>query len=408
MPRGSPPPIPIAMRQRTELLLAMATLIVLTTIVAIVAQRPAADRDRRASTLRTGPLGSKALYEATARLGVGVRRFRQRPQRLPVPDSASRTLLMILDPPAPLSPIEVASLVSYSAHADLLLAGRGTNNLMRCFGYQFEGNVFDSSTVHMQDAAAPRVSGTLVPTDHLVHRDSSRAADALIEQCTVPPMRSVTPLLGSTRGDVVLRLERADVDHTITLVADATLFRNRTMRETAAGPFALGLVVANHDAVIFDEYHQGYGASGSLGKEALAWSTRSPWGWAVWQLVGVGLLVLLAGAIRFGPIRRFRHQPRRSSLEHVRALATALSAADGHDEAIAAQVRGLRRRLAVRSMRARDDWRTWLDRLEQHATTPATANAIAEVQHLTTPGQPRTSVLRTAHAVEDVWKSLQP
>lgn len=396
------------MRPRTELVLALLTLVVLGTLVAVVAQRPAADRDRRASTLRAGPLGSKALFEASARLGVRVQRFRQRPQRLTTPDSGSRTLLVILDPPAKLSPTEIAALVRYSAHADLLLAGRGTNGLMRCFGYTSTGTIFDSSTVVMSGDVVPRVSGTLAPTTGLVQRDSSRASDALVEECTVPPMRAVTPLLGSKAGDVALRLERADVDQTVTLVSDANLFRNRTMRETAAGPFALGLVTRGYDAVIFDEYHQGNGASGSLGRETLAWSTRSPWGWAVWQLVGVGLLILLAGAIRFGPIRRHRHRARRSSLEHVRALATALSAADGHDEAIAAQVRGLRRRLAVSSLRARGDWRAWLDRLGRQASTPATINAITELQQLTAPGQPRSSVLRTANAVEDVWKSLQP
>ncbi len=396
------------MRPRTELGLALLTFVALVTSVAVVAQRPTADRDRRASTLRAGPLGSKALFEASARLGVQVRRFRQRPQRLTTPDSGARTLLVILDPLERLSPTEVAALVRYSARTDLLLAGRGTSGLMRCFGYKFTGSAFDSSTVPMQGNAAPRVSGTLVPTTSLVQRDSSRANDALVEECTVPPMRSVTPLLGSKDGDVALRLERADVDHTVTLVSDANLFRNRTMRETDAGPFALGLVTRGYDVVVFDEFHQGYGASGSLGRETLAWSARSPWGWAVWQLVAVGLLILLAGTIRFGPIRRHRHQPRRSPLEHVRALATALSAADGHDEAIAAQVRGLRRRLAVSSLRARGDWRAWLDRFARQASTPTTASAIAELQQLTAPGQPRSSVLRTANAVEDVWKSLQP
>lgn len=398
------------MRSRAELILALATVTALATAIAVTAKRPSADRDRRASTLRAGPLGSQALYEASERLGVRAERWRRRPTQLPAPDSAQayRTLFVMLDPPTRLSPATIAAVLRYSAHADLLLAGRGTEELMRCFGYEVTGSVFDSSRVVLQAPDAPRVSGALTRTEQLVRHDSSRANDALVERCAVPRMRAVTPLLGSKAGTVALRLERADVDHTVTLVADANLFRNRTLRDTPAGPFALGLVTRGYDVVIFDEYHQGYGASGSLGREALAWSSRSPWGWAVWQLVAVGILILLTGAIRFGPIRRHRHQPRRSPLEHVRALATALSTADGHDEAIAALVRGLRRRLAVSSMRARGDWRAWLDRLGRQSATPATTDAIAALQQLTTPGQPRSSVLRTANAVEDVWKSLQP
>jgi hypothetical protein len=302
----------------------------------------------------------------------------------------------------------VDALVRFSARADLLLAGEGTEGLMRCFGYRVNRRHFDSTGVRFPEEATAQVSGTLVATGEAVRRDSTRSEDVRVSECAVPTMRAVTTLLGSERGAVALRLDRADVDHAVLLVSDANPFRNRTMRESGSGPFALGLLLNDYDLVIFDEYHQGYGASGSLGREALAWSRRSPWGWAAWQLAAVGCLVLLAGAIRFGPIRRRRRQPQRSPLEHVQALATALSSSDGADDAIAAQVRGLRRRLSLNSMGATGNWREWLDRLGRQASTPATARAVAELQRLTVPGQPRASVLSTANAVEDVWESLNP
>lgn len=395
------------MHQRTEAAIALGTLIVLGTLVAILGRAPGPDRDRRASTFRTGPLGSQALFEAGKQLGIEVERFRKRPERLVPPDSDSSTLLAILDPSHRLSPLEVATVLKYSRNADLLLAGPGTTNLMRCFGYKIKERLFDSTTALTGGTAQPKMAGILVATGEASQSDSSRISDTGVETCVVPPIGSTTPLLKSAAGVVAVRLERADVDHAVLLVADANLFRNRTMRDTRAGPFALGLLVGHYDSVIFDEYHQGYGASGSLGGETVAWSLRSPWGWAVWQLAVVGILMLLVGGIRFGPIRRHRKPPRRSSFEHVRALATALSSAGGHDEAIAAMVRGLRRRLAVTTLRGRGDWHGWLERLGVQATTPRTANAVSELQELTSPGQSRASVLRAANAVEDVWESLQ-
>ncbi len=55
----------------------------------------------------------------------------------------------------------------------------------------------------------------------------------------------------------------------------------------------------------------------------------------------VGVIALLFGAVRFGPPRPAIPRKRRSPLEHVRALATALAAAHGHDVAVATIIRGL-------------------------------------------------------------------
>jgi len=82
------------------------------------------------------------------------------------------------------------------------------------------------------------------------------------------------------------------VRHSVTLVSDAGLFRNRSMRETDAGVFALGLIDGKYDRVLFEEYHHGFGAAGSLATATIAWSRHSPWGWAAWQLAAVGVLAI--------------------------------------------------------------------------------------------------------------------
>jgi hypothetical protein len=121
-------------------------------------------------------------------------------------------------------------------------------------------------------------------------------------------------------------------------------------------------------------------------------------------------VALLCSGIRFGPARPGIVRTRRSPLEHVRALAVALSAARGHDEAIAAIVRGLRRRLAPAALRGRApaDWKRWLAELERPGSSPAVRASLASLKALTRPGQPSASVLRAANAVEDLWQDLRP
>ena len=131
-------------------------------------------------------------------------------------------------------------------------------------------------------------------------------------------------------------------------------------------------------------------------------------GWAVWQLALVGVLAVLAGALRFGPPVPLDEHRRRSPLEHVRALATALAAARGHDVAIALLVQGLRRRLARTGTTHRVPPREWIESLAPHLRTPRAQAAAASLAALTLPQQPAESVLLAANAVEDLWEELRP
>jgi hypothetical protein len=146
----------------------------------------------------------------------------------------------------------------------------------------------------------------------------------------------------------------------------------------------------------------------------LSWSVRHPAGWFVWQLALVGLVALLASGVRFGPVVRSIPRRRRSALEHVRALATALAAARGHDVAVGAIVRGLRRRLAPASHRgapsrpARDDWQAWLDSLVRHAPTAKAEDRARVLRRLASANQPNAAVRAAANAVEDLWEELRP
>jgi hypothetical protein len=396
------------MQPRTEALVGLAALALLATLAGVAgsAHGPVTDTTADPSTFLAGPGGARGLLEALQRMGIGVRRFRERTVRLPRLGSPPGQILVILDPTAPISAPELKAFVNFAATTDLLVAGYRAEHLMRCFGYKVVRHPLDSVRVDGPGATAPRVAAVLVATGEAAYTDSSRLFDVTRTVCHVPAYRAATTLLSSPRGAVAIRLDRRDSDHAIILVADAALFENRQLRETDAGPFALGLFAGHYTRAVFEEYHHGYGASGSLGGATLEWSRHSPWGWAVWQLVAVGVLALLFGAVRFGPVRPGIVRRRRSQLEHVRALATALAAASGHDEAIAAMVRGLRRRLVPPALRTRGDWRAWLAHLNERAASPDEREAIAALASLTRTGQPSTSVLQAANAVEDLWKTL--
>jgi hypothetical protein len=404
------------MRARNTAALAIAALALLAFGVGLLA-RPRGARtssDERPSTFLAGPGGARGLLEATRALGIEVRRFRERPRELTRLADGTPQLFAIIGPSVPFSAPERTPVLSFNRQADLLLAGESAEQLMRCYGYRVKRRVFDSLPAlpprSVAGPATPWVRAELEATHERVYTDSARLFDVGRSSCTVPPIRAIDTLLASRTGrPVALRLLRADLDRRVILLADEELLRNRSLRRTDAGPFALRLVQGRYRRVVFEEYHHGFGAQGSLAGAALDWSRHSPWGWVAWQLALVGLLALLFGAIRFGPARPGIARVRRSPLEHVRALAVALSAARGHDEAIGAIVRGLRRRLSVGTVRsAGSEWREWLGQLDRGGLTPGAQEALARLGELTRPEQPSASVLRAANAVEDLWQELRP
>jgi hypothetical protein len=238
--------------------------------------------------------------------------------------------------------------------------------------------------------------------------DSSDLVDGRPVACTAPAALRVDTLLRDSRNRAVaIRLTLAR-DRTVTLVAEDHLFANRALRETAAGPFALRLVVPRYARVVIDEFHHGYDASGSLAGATIAWTTRSPWGWAIWQLAVVGVLALVAAGVRFGPVRSAIERRRRSPLEHVRALATALAAASGHDVAVRLIVQGLRRRLSHVGRSIRGETTAWLEGLAPAVRTPRGRGALETLTTIIHRPASAADVLAAANAVETLWEELKP
>ena len=410
------------MRPRNQALLGLGLFVVLVVIAAVLGRRGARrpNLDQRTSSFLSGPGGVRGLADALRRLGIGVRRFRGRPVELSGLPVVPREALAVLDPTFPLSPPEVDQISGFlrtsaarNRGGDLILAGGGAEAVMRCFGYRLSRPRFDSAPVlppgRPLGPVPAWVHRTLVATHETVAADSTRSSDIGVFRCAVPtPAIAETLLVTPARRVAALRLRPEGSLGWVTLVSDENLIRNRTLRRTDAGPLVLGWLAGRYDRVIFEEYHHGFGASGSLAGSVLEWSARTPWGWAVWQAAAVSVLALLFGAIRFGPARSGIERRRRSPLEHVRALARALSAARGHDVAIAALVRGLRRRVVPPAIRARGDAATWLGQLDGSLLSPRGRESLDGLRSLTRPGQPSVGVLRAANAVEDLWEELRP
>ena len=398
------------MRPRVRLFLAWGGLaaVVILAFALGRARRPAGLGDLRASTYLTGPAGARGLADALERLDVRVERWRGRVREFVAqPPRTGDFALALLAPGAGLEPTEVAALAQWNgseAGGDLILAGHGADELMACFGWspgEFSFNPLPVGSPSRPPAEHPvEISVFLEPE---VPPATAEPAELV---CDPIPIASIDTILTAPDGRIAaLRVHPADRRTSVLLLSDADLIRNRTLRETDTGPVILGLFAEPYDLIVFEEGVHGFGTSGSLGRALLRWSKRSPWGWAAWQLAVVGLLALLTGAIRFGPVRSLMSRKRRSPMEHVNALAMALSAREGHDVAIAALIRGLRRRLAP-AQPAGSDPGPWLHELVERAPTPAAREQAGLLLALSAPGQSGSAVLVAANAVEDLWEEM--
>ena len=398
------------MRPRAELALGAALLVLLGVAAGALGSRRARviESDQRRSTYLAGPGGARGFADALDRLGVAVVRHRRSVDWLDSLVTDTGTVVVVLEPSVPVSASEGRHLAEMPA--DLLLAGPATDPATTCLGYRVlprAGRVVVAPPPGAEGAFPP-VEAELV--QHLAGTvtDSSGRAEGGDVTCTIPEPEGVDTLLRSRVGRPLALALRYPGGRRVTLVADGVLFSNRALRETAAGPFALGLVTPRYDRMVIDERHHGYEIAGSLAGATVDWSLRSPWGWAAWQLAVVGLLALLAAGVRFGPARSVIVRRRRSPLEHVRALATALAAARGHDIAARLMVQGLRRRLSRSGRPVRGDVDAWLEGLGPSVRTPRGRAALAELTDLTRRRIGTEGVLRAATAVETLWEELKP
>ena len=310
------------MRPRAELALALVALLALGMGAALLGsrKRPAESTDPRRSTFVTSPDGARALAEALTRLGV---------RRLADPAPARSTAIEPRDGSASGMPRTLlAFLVSVGAAQRLRgAATRGAGASRR----RSPAGGPDGRRCHLLlRLVCPPAARLAGRRHHLGDPCPPAASRFRCRRFGRDPARGQLRGAGNPRRHPARHRrwprrcappqdgERCQRD---ARGRRRTLQQPRPPRDES-GEFALGLVAGRYPRVVFDEYHHGFGPSGSLAGAVWAWSLRSPWGWAAWQLLLRDALALAASAIRFGPAHRVIERRRRSALEHVRPSPT--------------------------------------------------------------------------------------
>ncbi len=408
------------MSRRLEL--GLVLLLALAITVAVVAGRRSAgsgpELDLRASTLLSGPLGSRALYDV---LGIPVERRRTPLFDLGKSDArrAPTAVLVVLDPPQELLAAELAQVVRLVRAGGAVVAAGAGGGITRCLGWStsqgrrfFPTDTF--AVVSPKGLELPPVGDFLQPLTDLEPRRRLRGGPNEQDECeTLPPPVADTLLRLADGRPAALRLRYGA--GSVTLVADVGYFRNRAWRAGDVPYFVAPLLLPPRGGggrvrgrVTWDEYHQGFGRSGSVAGLFVGWLAGTPAGWAVLQVVAVLVVGLAMAAVRFGPAQRVIERRRRSPLEHLEALAAGLEGAAGVETAVDLTVSGLRRRLGRAGVPRAAEMGSWLAGLELALATPAGRDAVRRLQRIVTqPGGPERA-LAAAQAVEDVWEELRP
>jgi hypothetical protein len=163
----------------------------------------------------------------------------------------------------------------------------------------------------------------------------------------------------------------------VVVIADADLLRNDVLRVCQWGLDVVAVRMLEYlrdggksprKRLVFDEYHQGFGAHPGTIRAIASYLVHVPSGHVLVQALLAGLVLLLALGPRALPPRDPERVERRSPLEHVTALAQAYANVTATRTATQRLLHGVRRRVehgalapasvrsgAVRSGRAADD-----------------------------------------------------
>ncbi len=391
------------------------------------------DFDFRKSTYLSGPNGSKGLHEILLALGRLSERRRTPLKSLATERAHRPAILVLLDPVLELEDDEVEQVVRYVRAGGAVLAVGDGGGVTSCAGWRTQWGVINSrdsvgvrsletdvrlpATVNVLVRVVSKVDSTgRGPLQQLRKADLSDDDDQQPGACsTLVSFEVDTVVVALNNRPVILRL-RYRGGGTITLAADPAWFTNRAWRDTNLPIALLPLLTPRPERpgrVVWDEYHQGFGRGneGSFEDRTWSWLRGNPAGWAILQLIAVGLAWLAMTAVRFGPALSVIERRRRSPLEHLDALGAGLESAADADTAVQRLALGLRRRLS-RAGGVPPDNRNllpWLESLELAMRGPQGRAAVRRLQHhLTARDRDEQRVLAAAQAVEDVWEELRP
>lgn len=376
--------------------LAGIAVITLALAVAAFALRPSGSSagDVRRSALRTTPDGVAGLYRAIARLGPPTA-IRVTPL---VDSDPLRGTLVILQPVRRPSPREVHELLEWVRGGGTLIhAPRSDSPILDSLGLVRRTLVEDGDSVG--DAQAPEVvseldDGPLWSGDHpltegLPGARSARYAiapdtasqdnedEGEAEEEPGPDPVPFHPLLLSAPDSAGHRWAVAAfiplAGGRIVAFADAEPISNRFADEAPLAAVAARAAIAltsPGDSVFFDEFSQGLGASRSPARATADFLVGTPAGRASLHLGLVILLAFFCAGLRFGAPLAAAGDARRSSLEHVRALAAVYESAQARETAAVLMLGRLARASRLPPPRDPGEAERLIARLENRSARP--------------------------------------
>ncbi|HVA57161.1 MAG: DUF4350 domain-containing protein [Gemmatimonadaceae bacterium] len=342
---------------RPSVVLLLVAVVVI--VVALLTPEPVNGRsgDARLTTYSAQPQGAQLFYELAGRLGWTVAR-----RTTPAVVGDPSTIQAELSPIEPLRALEVHALLDAVRRGGALLvvlsgaAGPLGDSLHVLPGV---GGVI--KPVRSADTGAcPEYSGVAVPlwpaAEERLYtlRWSAPPPNDRVDFVFVSSSAHGTDSLPAVVG---FPLGRGRV----VVASDPDFLRNDALRVcryglSVAAVQALEYVSAGGPAprrrVVFDEYHQGFGAQPGTMSAITMYLGGTASGHLLLQLLGAGVVLLLAVAPRALAPRDTPRVERRSPLEHVDALARAYAQVGATRTVVTRLVRGVRRRIGLAATRA--------------------------------------------------------
>jgi hypothetical protein len=366
--------------------------------------------DQRLSTHLTGALGARLLYETAGRLGWQVS---QRDDQPGPASAAGTTIHAVLAPPIALSPEEAHAYLQAVRGGDaLLLVLDERSPLADSLGVSHStgGGVLDIASA---DTVGCPATSRLVPPLWLNGRPllySLRWTD-----------RAVTPRrlfatshaeLGAQGGDAAAGFALGQ--GRVVVVSDPDLLRNDVLRRCDWGADVRVVRMlewlrdggpAPRSAIVFDEYHQGFGHRASVLDTTRRFLVEHPVGRTILQVALAALVLLLAVGPRALPPADVVRVERRDPLEQIDALAHAYEQVRATRTLAARLVHGVRSRVerGWSASRARPDGEFLAD--VEHEV-PALAGDVALVRRALGETLPERSLPELGAALQRIEQSL--
>ena len=338
-------------------------------LVALLTPEPSLGRfgDGRLSSHLTGSLGAAALARTAGRFGFQV----VARDTSPGPDTTEApgtTIHAVLAPPIPLTPLEAHEYLERVRAGDgLLFVHAPRNALSDSLGVAATSGGATLYVAPADSAACGRrrdVAGSLWPDGraHLVGVLWRRGIPAgkVAFALRADPAAPGAARYADAAAGIPYGLGR------IVVVADPDLLRNDVLRHCSWGADVVAMRMLEwlsaggprpRRALVFDEFHQGYGHPPSVTGLVGSFLVDHPVGRSILALVLSGLILLLAVAPRPLPPRDRETIERRDPLEQVDALAQAYEQVGASRTATTRLVRVLRLRVegAAGAGRSRTD-----------------------------------------------------